>query len=458
MPEALSNPAMSQTMREALRELLAAYKAPYPSAEQGQAAQDAWSARRARAEQNAEALLSAPSSEQAQQGAAIDRDEQTTQWVADGGFFHRFGGEDHACMPLSAWRASRPAAAAPTRWAMCPETETPCSYCPTNRVPCEAGVTDGQEAMAAAYMRFCKNRAPDHNEVGFPYFKAAWQDRAALAGAAQPRPLLQVSEKHAMKGGRWTSSDDVERLARDLHRAIHPDTAPPVVCLLTDVVSEVVKRLKAGAAQSAPAILPAQASEALDELEASALGDEPYNHFAGAVVRRYLEQAGAAQGEDPVAEVTHSKPDNYSANHRIKWLTKDALPVGTKLCVCQQPPAAQDAGVADALAKHLRDAHAFIENTDAFGRTASHGILDCGGCIWNVDESKAALARHEAGAAQGAEPTDEQIADAIESEFSATGEWPEGDAATVRAALKHLPRVMSYAASPQPPTGTEKKA
>jgi hypothetical protein len=28
------------------------------------------------------------------------------------------------------------------RWAMCPETETPCSVCPTNRVPCEAAQAD----------------------------------------------------------------------------------------------------------------------------------------------------------------------------------------------------------------------------------------------------------------------------------------------------------------------------
>lgn len=35
------------------------------------------------------------------------------------------------------------------------------------------------------------------------------------------------------------------------------------------------------------------------------------------------------------------------------------------------------------------------------------------------------------------EPTDDQIAEAIEREFSETGEWPEGDVAVVRAFLKH---------------------
>ena len=44
------------------------------------------------------------------------------------------------------------------------------------------------------------------------------------------------------------------------------------------------------------------------------------------------------------------------------------------------------------LVEHPTKAHAFIENTAAFGQGASLGILDCGGCIWNIDESKAALA------------------------------------------------------------------
>lgn len=29
--------------------------------------------------------------------------------------------------------------------------------------------------MIEAYMRFCANRAPDHNEIGLLYFDAAWQ-------------------------------------------------------------------------------------------------------------------------------------------------------------------------------------------------------------------------------------------------------------------------------------------
>ena len=42
-----------------------------------------------------------------------------------------------------------------------------------------------------------------------------------------------------------------------------------------------------------------QALEALDELEGSARGDEPFNHFAAPLLRQYIEQgAGAAPGAD----------------------------------------------------------------------------------------------------------------------------------------------------------------
>lgn len=47
------------------------------------------------------------------------------------------------------------AAAAVKRWAMCPETETPCSTCPTLRIPCEANtapVVDGG-ALSAELIR-----------------------------------------------------------------------------------------------------------------------------------------------------------------------------------------------------------------------------------------------------------------------------------------------------------------
>ncbi|WP_240740659.1 hypothetical protein [Lelliottia amnigena] len=44
------------------------------------------------------------------------------------------------------------------------------------------------------------------------------------------------------------------------------------------------------------------------------------------------------------------------------------------------------------LGGHLKSAHAFIENTEAFGYEAASGILKCGDSEWNVDASKEALA------------------------------------------------------------------
>lgn len=51
---------------------------------------------------------------------------------------------------------------------------------------------------------------------------------------------------------------------------------------------------------------------------------------------------------------------------------------------------------------------------------------------------KALVASSQAGSCQASEPTDEQIIDAIESEFSSSkGGWPESDAEIVRAFLRH---------------------
>lgn len=43
------------------------------------------------------------------------------------------------------------------------------------------------------------------------------------------------------------------------------------------------------------------------------------------------------------------------------------------------------------LSAHLGNAHAFIENTEAFGREAATGIIKCGDAEWNIDNSKSAL-------------------------------------------------------------------
>lgn len=44
------------------------------------------------------------------------------------------------------------------------------------------------------------------------------------------------------------------------------------------------------------------------------------------------------------------------------------------------------------LGGHLKSAHEFIENTEAFGYEAAKGILKCGDSEWNVDASKESLA------------------------------------------------------------------
>lgn len=43
------------------------------------------------------------------------------------------------------------------------------------------------------------------------------------------------------------------------------------------------------------------------------------------------------------------------------------------------------------LGGHLKSAHAFIENTEAFGYEAASGILKCGDSEWNVDASKESI-------------------------------------------------------------------
>lgn len=43
------------------------------------------------------------------------------------------------------------------------------------------------------------------------------------------------------------------------------------------------------------------------------------------------------------------------------------------------------------LAEQLHTAHAFVENTEAFGLAAQSGILQCGDVAWNIDRSKKLL-------------------------------------------------------------------
>lgn len=43
------------------------------------------------------------------------------------------------------------------------------------------------------------------------------------------------------------------------------------------------------------------------------------------------------------------------------------------------------------LAEQLHTAHAFVENTEAFGLAARSGILQCGDVVWNITQSKKLL-------------------------------------------------------------------
>ncbi|MGQ6276418.1 hypothetical protein ACUNDX_06740 [Serratia sp. IR-2025] len=92
-----------------------------------------------------------------------------------------------------------------------------------------------------------------------------------------------------------------------------------------------------------------------------------------------------------------------------------------KFCVplYTAPPAPAVPNIFNRLINHLSNAHDFIENTEAFGVAAASGIIECGGAMWNIDASKAALAKCRAAmlsqpVSKGyklvpIEPTDEQL-------------------------------------------------
>ena len=56
----------------------------------------------------------------------------------------------------------------------------------------EAQLASGQETdltrleFIAAYMGYCKDKAPDLNEVGLPYFGAGWRAKASQPIATRP--------------------------------------------------------------------------------------------------------------------------------------------------------------------------------------------------------------------------------------------------------------------------------
>ncbi|MCS2155506.1 hypothetical protein MUU48_00790 [Scandinavium sp. H11S7] len=76
--------------------------------------------------------------------------------------------------------------------------------------------------------------------------------------------------------------------------------------------------------------------------------------------------------------------DNVYGDEEKNWLAKRVLALLDEL-------EAKDMRIAE-LGVHLKSAHEFIENTEAFGYEAARGILKCGDSEWNVDASKESLA------------------------------------------------------------------
>src|SRR5690606_2956569 len=55
-------------------------------------------------------------------------------------------------------------------------------------------------------------------------------------------------------------------------------------------------------------------------------------------------------------------------------------------------------GEAASLLRHLKTAHAWLE--EHVNGDASEGTIECNGVVWNIDESKAAIAAHELASVQ----------------------------------------------------------
>lgn len=80
-------------------------------------------------------------------------------------------------------------------------------------------VTDEREAMTAAYMHFCNDKAPDHNEVGFAYFKAAWEGRAASPTPSVISVEQPAAADHVVDANKMVGADHLV----DLNKMIPPD-------------------------------------------------------------------------------------------------------------------------------------------------------------------------------------------------------------------------------------------
>jgi len=100
-------------------------------------------------------------------------------------------------------------------------------------------------------------------------------------------------------------------------------------------------------------------------------------------LRAAAEQAKSAMDRYDAGEV-----DGGEAMELMGDFTDVVLPANILALLAERD--ADKKRIAD-LSALLGNAHAFIENTEAFGREAATGIIKCGDAEWNIDNSKAAL-------------------------------------------------------------------
>ncbi|MBR7613145.1 ead/Ea22-like family protein [Citrobacter braakii] len=95
----------------------------------------------------------------------------------------------------------------------------------------------------------------------------------------------------------------------------------------------------------------------------------------------------------------HKGARGYEVKVGAKAVAQHCLKVDSAFIAAANPPTvlalldeleAAEKRIAE-LGGHLKSAHAFIENTEAFGYEAASGILKCGDSEWNVDASKESL-------------------------------------------------------------------
>ncbi len=107
--------------------------------------------------------------------------EELAAWEIDPPLHHVKQAHDKCVAWLAAQPPAQPVSAEGlTRWALCPETDTPCSVCPTKRIPCEAAQPPAGVLQHLLVLEGCVS-----GENANPAGRAAL-DAVAAALAAQP--------------------------------------------------------------------------------------------------------------------------------------------------------------------------------------------------------------------------------------------------------------------------------